>query len=113
MPSDNRDPSQLAIERRKYRRVRLITQVQCVALGREDQLVMRDISPGGILIATQTPYPADSEVDVSFSLPPTERRVSCRGRVSYAIEGCCMGVEFGELSEESCQALKTFVDEAK
>jgi c-di-GMP-binding flagellar brake protein YcgR len=113
MASDNRETSLPAVERRKYRRVRLITQVQCATLGREEQLVTWDISPGGMLIATQHPYPVDCEVDMSFALPLADRRISCRGRVSYAIEGCCMGVEFGRLSEESYQSLKTFVDEAK
>ena len=112
MPQEALEKAQPIVERRKYRRVRLTTQVQCAALGRKDTLVTEDISLGGLLIATKTPYPANAEIDLSFSLPPAGPHISCRGQVGYTIEGCGMGVRFVELSEESHLALKRFVDEA-
>jgi len=112
MPEEILEQTQRNVERRKYRRVRLITEVQCAALERADTLVTRDISLGGMLIVTKTPYPANSEIDLSLSLPPAGPSISGRGRVSYTIEGCGMGVKFLELSEESHRALKTFMDEA-
>ena len=112
MPQEAREKAQPIVEKRKYRRVRLTTQVQCVALGRKDTLVTRDISLGGLLIVTKTPYPANTEIDLSLSLPSAGTPVSCRGQVGYTIEGCGMGVKFVELSEESHLALKQFVAEA-
>ena len=112
MPQENSEPDRRGFGGREYRRVRLTTQVQCVALGRKDTLVTRDISLGGLLIVTKTPYPADTEIDLSLSLPSAGTPVSCRGQVGYTIEGCGMGVKFVELSEESHLALKRFVHEA-
>jgi len=104
------DQAQPTSERRKYPRVRLITKVHTVALGRKDTLVTRDVSVGGLVIATKNPYPANSEIEVTFSLP-SGPLISCRGEVSYAIKGCCMGVRFLEMSEESRCALMRFVTE--
>jgi hypothetical protein len=99
-------------ERRKYRRVKLITQVRGVAMGREDALTTRDVSLGGLLIATKKPYPVNSAIDVTFSLPFSGLPIFCRGEVSYAIEGRGMGIRFLEMSEASRLALKAFVAQA-
>ena len=112
MPQENSEPARRGFGRREYRRVRLITQVQCAALGRKDALVTRDVSLGGLLIVTKKPYPANAEIDVSFSLPFADLPVCCRGQVSYTIKGCCLGVRFLEMSEESHLALKQFVAKA-
>ena len=112
MPQEDLEQARSNVERRMYRRVRLATQVQCAVLGREDTLVTRDISLGGMLIVTKTPYPANSEIDLSFSLPPAGTPIFCHGQVGYTIEGCGMGVRFLEMSEESRLALKKFLAEA-
>jgi len=112
MPQENSEPARRGLERREYRRVKLLTQVQCAALGRKDVLVTRDVSLGGLLIATKKPYPANSEIDVLFSLPFAGPHIFCRGQVSYTIKGCCLGVRFLEMSEESHLALKQFVAKA-
>ena len=106
------EQAQSMSERRKYRRVKLITQARGVALGREDALMTRDVSLGGLQIATKRPYPANSEIDVTFSLPFVGPPIFCRGEVSYAIKGRCMGIRFLEMSEESHLALKQFVAES-
>ena len=112
MPQENSERARRGFERREYRRVGLITQVQCAALGRKDALVTRDVSLGGLLIVTKKPYPANSEIDVLFSLPFAGPHIFCRGQVSYTIKGCCLGVRFLEMSEESHLALKQFVAKA-
>jgi len=111
MPQVALEIAQPILERKKYRRVRLTTQVQCAAPGRKDTLVTRDISLGGLLIVTKAPYPANSEIDLSFSLPPAGPHISCRGQVGHTIEGCGRGVRFLELSEGFHLALKNIVDE--
>ena len=112
MPQESAGQARPGGERRKYRRVRLTTEVQCVARGREDTLVTMDVSLGGLLIATKRPYPANSEIDVTFPLPFVGLHVFCRGEVSYTIKGRCMGIRFLEMSEESHLALKQFVAQA-
>lgn len=99
------------IDKRQYRRARLVTQARCETLGREDLLVTRDVSVGGLFLIAKQNYPAPSEISLSFRLNPTGPPLSCRGKVVYAVRGVGMGVEFVDLSEDARQALQKFVDE--
>ncbi len=100
------------IEKRQHRRVRLITQVKCEAMNREELLVTRDVSVGGLFLNTKTPLPLESLVALAFSLATGVPPVSCQGKVVYSMPGMGMGVEFAGLSEENRQSLEKFVDEA-
>jgi hypothetical protein len=106
------EPATPEIEKRKYRRAKLITQVKCEALGRENVMVTRDVSLGGIFVNDRDPFPANSEVSLAFRLSPTAPLLTCNGRVAYAIRGVGMGVMFTEISDDVRQALKEFVDAA-
>lgn len=99
------------IERRQHRRAKLVTQVRCETLSREDLLVTRDVSSGGAFITTKNPYPPDSEVAVSFHLGPNQPQISCRGKVVNQLKGRGMGIQFFDLSDEARQALLKFIDE--
>ena len=100
------------IERRQHRRARLVTQVRCEALGREDLLVSRDISAGGLFVRAKEPFPLGSEVSLSFRLAPVDPLVACRGKVVYSAQDVGMGIQFVDLGEESRQRLQKFVDES-
>ena len=100
------------IEKRHHRRAKLVAQVKCEALGREDVLLTRDISVGGVFLAAKTPLPIDHEVSLSFRLKASDHAIVCRGRVVYAIEGLGMGIQFLGLNEEARQIVQKFVDEA-
>ncbi len=100
------------IEKRQHRRAKLVTQVRCEVLGREELLVTRDVSIGGLFVKTPTPLPLDSEVSVSFRLGATDSLLSCRAKVAYSIKSLGMGLLFVGLSEESRSALQKFVDES-
>ena len=96
-------------EKRKYRRTKLITQVKCEALGREDLAVARDVSVGGMFLTDPNPFPAKSGVSLAFRLDPTGPLLACRGEVVYAISGVGMGVKYTEISEQVRQAIEKFV----
>ncbi len=100
------------IPKRQYRRAKLVAQVNCEALGKEDLMVTRDVSAGGLALSAKKAYPLGSEVAVSFQLHPSGQPISCRGKVVYSAEGMGMGIQFIDLSEESRQALQKFIDEA-
>ncbi len=100
------------IEKRRHRRAKLVAQVRCESIGREEVLVTRDVSVGGLFITTKKPFPRESEVAVSFQLKSTGPAISCRGKVVYSILAMGMGVEFFDLGEETRQALEKFVDES-
>jgi hypothetical protein len=99
------------IEKRQHRRAKLLTQVQCAALGREDLLLTRDVSVGGMFLTTNDPFPTNSEVTLSFRLRGGDPPISSRGKVMYSMRDMGMGIAFVDLSEASRQALQKFVDE--
>ena len=99
------------IEKRQYRRVQIVTQVRCEALNREELLLTRDISVGGLFLKCQNPFPKESLVTLSFHLRPGEPAINCRGKVAYSRAGDGMGIQFTDLGEDPRQAIQKFVDE--
>lgn len=112
MQEEGREHLTPEIEKRQHRRARLVTQVQCEALGRESIMVTRNVSVGGMFVSTKNPFPQDCDVALSFRLRAADSPLSCRGKIVYAIPGMGMGIEFAGLSEEARQVLQKFVDEA-
>jgi len=100
------------VERRQYRRVKLVTKVHCDALERNEILVTRDVSPGGMFINTPFPIPVDSELSLTFRLNPIDRAITCRGKVKFSRMGLGMGIQFLDLGQEAQHELQKFVDEA-
>jgi hypothetical protein len=99
------------IDKRQHRRAKLLTQVQCAALSREDLMLTRDVSVGGMFVTAKDPFPADSEVALSFRLRAGDPPISSRGKVMYSVQGMGMGIMFVDLSEATREALQKFVDE--
>jgi PilZ domain-containing protein len=100
------------IEKRQHRRAKLVTQIRCEALGREELHVTRDISVGGLFVSSNEPFPQDSEVSVFFHLRPSDPAISCQGKVVYSLKGLGMGVQFTDLSDADRLSLQKFVDES-
>jgi uncharacterized protein (TIGR02266 family) len=100
------------IEKREHRRARLVTQVRCEALGREEMLLTRDVSVGGLFVSTKDPFPMGSEIAVALQLASGAKPLSTRGKVVYSLKGLGMGIQFAELSEDARVTLQKFVDEA-
>jgi c-di-GMP-binding flagellar brake protein YcgR len=99
------------VERRQYRRIKLVTQVHCESLDRNEVMVTRDVSLGGMFINVRFPLPIDSELALNFRLYPTEPAITCRGVVMFSRIGLGMGIQFLNISEEAKQTLQKFVDE--
>ena len=111
MDSDDPQLNSVGVERRQYRRVRLVTQVHCHALERHEMLVTRDVSVGGMFINVQYPLPIDSELSITFRLHPTAPAITCRAKVIFSRICLGMGIQFVDLSPEVVHMLQTFVDE--
>lgn len=112
MAEEDREFITPGIDKRRQRRVRLITEVKCEAMSRDEFLVTRDVSAGGLFVNTKSPLPLDSLVRIAFSLAAGSPAISCNGLVVYSMQGLGMGIQFADLSEESRTALEKFVDEA-
>lgn len=100
------------VERRRNRRVKLITEVNCEALGRDDLFLSRDISAGGAFLTSEEPLPVDSPVILSFPLGPQGPVASCAGRVVYSEPGVGMGIQFFDPSGDLKLAINKLVDAA-
>jgi c-di-GMP-binding flagellar brake protein YcgR len=99
------------VERRRYRRVKMVTQVHCEATDRHEIMVTRDVSLGGMFINVKLPLPLDSELSLTFRLSPAVPAIACRAKVMFSQVGLGMGIKFLEMSQDAQQALKKFVDE--
>jgi len=100
------------IEKRQHRRAKLLTQIRCEALGREELHETRDVSVGGLFVTSKEPFPQDSEVSVFFHLRSSDPAISCQGKVVYSLRGLGMGVQFTGLSHADRVSLQKFVDES-
>lgn len=76
--------TKLEVERRQYRRVKLVTQVHCEAPERDEIMVTRDVSLGGMFINVNSPLPIDSELSLAFRVAPAGPPIACRGRVMFS-----------------------------
>jgi PilZ domain-containing protein len=112
MAEEGREFITPGIDKRRQRRAKLITEVKCEAMSRDEFLVTRDVSPGGLFVSTKNPLPLESLVRVAFSLAAGSPAISCNGRVVYSMQGLGMGIEFADLNEEGRLTLQKFVDEA-
>ena len=110
---DSEDPQLVKdqVERRQYRRVKLVTEVHCEALECFEIRVTRDVGVGGMFFAVRFPLPIDSELSVTFRLYPTEPAITCRAKVISSHVGLGMGIQFLDLSAEAHQMLQRFVEE--
>jgi c-di-GMP-binding flagellar brake protein YcgR len=99
-------------ERRQHRRVKLVTQVRCEALGCCEIRLTEDIGVGGMFFHLRFPLPIGSEMSISFRLYPADPAITCRARVTFSRVGQGMGIEFLDLSENARRLIEKFVDEA-
>jgi c-di-GMP-binding flagellar brake protein YcgR len=104
-------PIKAEAERRQYRRVKLVAQVHCEALERNEVMVTRDVSVGGMFIHAKFPVPLDSEVSLTFRLSPTEPAITCQAKVVFSRVGLGMGIQFVDRSSEALEIIRKFVDE--
>ena len=111
MELDERQLIRPEVERRQYRRVKLVTQVHCEEMDRNEIMVTRDVSLGGMFINVKLPLPLNSELALTFRLSPAAPAIACRAKVMFSQVGLGMGIKFLDISQEAQQSLQKFVDE--
>jgi uncharacterized protein (TIGR02266 family) len=97
--------------RRKHDRVAIAIAVHYH--DREKQLTCqsRDLSPGGLFLATAGPPPPGAELALRLQLPDPHGEVQARGRVVHCLPGIGMGVEFSEFVADGDQRLRAYLGE--
>jgi len=107
-------------ERRQYVRLPLNNNMM-VRYGHRGQVYFgscKDLSPGGLFVATKTPAPFGSEITMKFTLPGHERALKAKGKVvrihrdtrsRAAATPPGMHISFTKLSNQTEEELKRFL----
>lgn len=98
----------MGIERRKYRRVPLVTEVECSQSGESFLLTSRDLSIGGVFLHTNENFPTGTVLHLRFYLEE-KNQVEVDGTVAYSVPGLGVGVEFVDLPKSQREALEQYV----
>ena len=97
------------VENRKHRRAPLQVPIEC----RSGQKVLlakaENISTRGLLVRCTEPFPQDSELAVSFTLPGEIDPIQSVARVAHFVPGVFMGLELTGLKPEARQMIDQFV----
>ncbi len=103
------------MEYRKHDRVHLIipSQIQMVEGCAKEDLIIQDLSIGGVFIASQKLYALDTLIEIRFPLPSENWTISATG---FVCRHSCqtpsgMGIQFVILSEGDQKILKKFIRE--
>ncbi len=108
------------LDRREYVRLPLAIQMM-VRYGHKGRVFFgscKDLSPGGIFVATKTPAPFGSMITMKFTLPGHEQPLKARGRVVRIHRDTRsrstgtppgMHVLFTQMSTNTEQQLKRFI----
>lgn len=107
-------------ERRQYVRLPLNNDMM-VRYGHRGQVYFgscKDLSPGGLFVATKTPAPFGSEITMKFTLPGHERALLAKGRVvrihrdkrsRSANTPPGMHISFTKMSNQTEEELKRYI----
>lgn len=97
------------IENRKHRRVSLQVPIECRSDSRRLLAKAENISISGLLVRCSEPFPHDSEMVVSFTLPGSNTAITTAARVAHVVPGVFMGLELTGLSPEARQQIDQYV----
>ena len=97
------------IENRKHRRVPLKASIQCRSGKSVVEALAENISINGLLVRSNKPFPQDTEISLSFTLPGSSRRIESQARVAHVVPDAFMGLELLNLTAESRAEIERFV----
>ena len=102
------------IERRKSPRAEFVVRIEYQTIDALFSEFARDINEGGLFVATDTPQPVGTDVELEFKLPGADQPVEVMGRVvrteeSETSETKGMGIEFENLNAEIRQRINEIV----
>lgn len=99
----------MGIDKRKYQRVPLMTEVQSSKSGAPLVLPMRDISIGGLFVQTKHNLPHGTVLQMRFYLDG-KVLIEAEGKVVYTAPGLGLGIEFTELPPNQREAIEGFIN---
>lgn len=102
--------SRPVVEQRRHSRAEIDTPVAFVAKGSTQRFVgtAKDVSVGGMSVATQTPIAFHGELVIHVTLPGQADAIALPGVVRWVRDGC-MGVQFGLLGARETHVITEYV----
>ena len=99
------------VENRKHRRVSLQVPIECRSAQRVVLAIAENISISGLLVRCTEPFPHDSEITVSFTLPGSGAAITSLARVAHIVPSVFMGLELTGLAPGDRKAIDQYVAE--
>ena len=110
LPPPESDKVLAVVELRRHSRVEVNTDVVFVPKGSTERLVghAKDVSVGGMFVATETPVAFNGELVVHMTLPGRAEALALPGVVRW-VRGGGMGVQFGLLGARETYAITEYI----
>ncbi|MHB1846955.1 MAG: PilZ domain-containing protein [Deltaproteobacteria bacterium] len=117
--SDPASPPPAGTPIRRFVRRPVAAQLRCQALHGPGHLFFdtQDLSIGGAFLRSDLLLEEGEELEVTFTLPGSDRQLQTRARVAWVRRGeaagaAGMGLEFVALTPEDREALSAFLEDA-
>jgi len=105
MSTENMSP-----DKRRYRRYPIQLRVQFSHTDRVMEVSSRDISLGGVYLATSKPAIPGTVIKMAILLPESQAEIRVAGLVVHFLAGMGMGVEFKTFSRGAEDALSKYLE---
>jgi len=96
-------------DRRRAKRVSLVTQIRTLEGGETLVGYSKDISTGGVFVETEDPPEKGTELTLRFRLAEDSPILEVRAVVAYRMSGEGMGLRFLDPPAELLKAIEAFV----
>jgi hypothetical protein len=97
-------------ERRLAERSQMRSSALVMIDAKEIAVRMLDLSMRGILVQYSGKLELNRRVMIRFNLPDTRIAIHCKGRVAWSDERGQMGLEFLNLSQDTCVQMQNWLD---
>jgi hypothetical protein len=97
-------------ERRLSERSQMRSSALIMIDAKEIAVRMLDLSLRGMLVQYSGKLELNRRVMIRFHLPDTKIAISCKGRVAWSDERGQMGLEFLNLSQDTCVQMQNWLD---
>lgn len=109
-------------ERRKHERKPVHVRIRYRVVDQFLEDYIKNVSLGGIFVATSDPLPPRTRLKIQFSLPGMKSLLETEGIVVHSVERrgskrgaevSGMGIKFSDLSAEAKKAIETYLGRGK
>ncbi|MCB0327411.1 MAG: PilZ domain-containing protein [Bdellovibrionales bacterium] len=98
-------------DRRKSPRIPITAKVSYVSENKTEIFFTEDLSEGGLFLKAEHPPFVGTVLELSISIPMSEKLIDVTGDVIWRLEGKGCGVRFFKLSAEKKKIIQEYIKE--